>query len=149
MPVAGFEGKVILITGGAGFLGSALTRALARTSCRIILLAHETDPEPAPPDALAEISVIRGDIRDSEVWSSALRGVDHVFHLASQTSAYLANQDPLMDFETNVLPVMRLVENCERQSRPPDIVFAGTVTQVGVPAGVPVDERFQDHPVTV
>ena len=149
MSLGQLEGRSMLVTGASGYVGSALVRALAKISSHLILLAREDRPAPLVPGAQAEISAVAGDIRKTETWSRVLPGIDYVFHLAAQTSTYVANQDPLTDFDFNVLPVMRMLQTCERQELGPGIVFAGTVTQVGVPSEVPVDESFPDHPVTV
>ena len=143
------EGRSMLVTGASGYLGSALVQALAEIPCRLVLLAQEDRPAPVVPGARANVSAVAGDIRKTETWCRVLPGMDYVFHLAAQTSTYVANQDPLTDFDSNVLPVMRLLEMCEGQGLGPGIVFAGTVTQVGIPLEVRVDESLPDHPVTI
>jgi nucleoside-diphosphate-sugar epimerase len=90
-----------------------------------------------------------GDVRAPDLWSAALPGVDVVFHLAGQTSAYVANQDPQLDLEINVRPMLNLLETCRRDRLTPTLVFAGTATEVGMTSQVPVNETLPDNPVTL
>lgn len=148
-PLASYENRRVLITGGTGYIGSSLVRAFATVQCQVTLLVRNAQDIGADADAVADISIISGDIRSRETWSRALEGVDYVFHLASQTSAYMACEDPVMDLNINVLPVLHVLEICRERSLPVRIVFAGTVTEVGVTLQTPVDEAFPDHPTTI
>jgi nucleoside-diphosphate-sugar epimerase len=151
-PAAGFPsledyaGKTILITGGLGFLGSALVGALSSVECRIVLLVRENSPVDIPEDTPAQFSVLRGDIETAEPWEKALQGVDVVFHFAAQTSARLAEKAPMVDLYATVFPMLHMLETCRRLRIKPTTLFAGTVTQVGLPDRLPVDESFQDNP---
>jgi nucleoside-diphosphate-sugar epimerase len=78
-----------------------------------------------------------------------LDSVDHVFHLAAQTSSYVANNDPLADLEANVTPVLQMLEACRQGGLKPAILFSGTATEMGLPQRMPVDESAQDLPITV
>jgi dTDP-L-rhamnose 4-epimerase len=74
----------VLVTGGAGFIGSHVTAALIRTGHEVTVLdvghpaAHRT-----PPDTVAGVPVIRADLRDAPAVAAALRGVDAVVHQAA------------------------------------------------------------------
>lgn len=78
----------VLITGGAGFIGSHLTRRLLRDGCSVRLLDNLTEqvhPDSEPPSYLeSEAELVVGDVRDRQVLSRALRGVDVVVHLAAR-----------------------------------------------------------------
>jgi nucleoside-diphosphate-sugar epimerase len=147
--LASYENRRVLITGGTGYIGSSLVRALQTVPCQVVLLVREGRSVAPGPDTVANISIISGDIRACETWSRALEGVDYVFHLAAQTSAYIASEDPFVDLDINVLPVLHMLETCRERNLPAKIVFAGTVTEVGITLQTPVDESFADHPVTI
>lgn len=147
--IESYAGRTVLITGGAGFIGSALVSALNRISCRLVLLLRPGRIWEPMPDGRAEIVPIHGDIQKRETWRKALEGVDHVFHLAAQTSSYIAHQDPLADLQANVVPVLQMLEACREGGLKPAILFAGTSTQTGMPKELPVDEQARDLPVTV
>ncbi|MGF1429260.1 NAD-dependent epimerase/dehydratase family protein [Kitasatospora sp. LaBMicrA B282] len=77
----------ILLTGGAGFIGSAVARRLVRTGHRVRVLdalLPAVHPDHGAADALpAEVEFVRGDLRDPDTVAAALRGVEAVCHQAA------------------------------------------------------------------
>jgi len=144
-----YSGSTVLVTGGLGFLGSALVTALSSVRCRIVLLVRPGSYTDFPRTSEAERIAIHGDIQTPKPWLQALKGVDYVFHFAAQTSASVANEDPLADFSANVTPVLQMMETCRQQGLKPSVLFSGAVTQMGLSDRLPVDESFPDHPVIV
>ena len=143
-----FSGKTILITGGAGYLAAGLVELLGDIDCRIIRL-HRQGSCPAPVTGNAQIIDVAGDVRDPAIWEQNLAEVDFIFHFAAQTSTYVANADPVADQAVNVLPTLHLLEACRRHGHHPMICFASTVTVIGIPAHLPVDEKHPEHPLTI
>jgi UDP-glucose 4-epimerase len=144
-----YRGKRIVVTGGGGYLGTNLIRALSQTPCDIVRLVRSA-PKPLDVlDAQARIHDVVGDVTDANVWPALLGEADVVFHLAAQTSVAVARRDPLADMAQNVVPVLALLESCRNAASPPFVVFAGTATEVGVTTQVPVNETFTDNPVTI
>jgi nucleoside-diphosphate-sugar epimerase len=92
---------------------------------------------------------VAGDVGDLAVWDAVLQDADVVFHFAGQTSSVAAAANPTSDFDANVAPMRNLLLTCRRLRRRPMVMFAGTVTQAGVPLRLPVDEDAPDHPVTI
>jgi len=140
-------GKKILITGGRGYLGSNLTCLLKDINCRIVRL-DRSEESPRERKGLAEIEDIVCDIRESAVWEKVLDGIDIVFHFAAQTSVYVADERSVDDLKINVLPMVQLLEICKKNNYKPIILFAGTVTEAGIPIKLPVDESHPDKPIT-
>ena len=138
----------MLITGGAGYLAAGLIRGLQDVDCEIICLDRPGKQAP-PVEGTAHIRQMQGDVRHRAAWESALNDVDVIFHLAAQTSVTVAREDPQADFEANVLPMLHLLEICRLKGWRPVVVFAGTVTEAGIPARLPVDETHPDCPVTI
>ena len=143
-----YPGKNIFITGGAGYLATNLVRVLQGINCRIDRLDRQ-DAEFEPINGTAQIRNLIGDVRDPSGWEESLEQADIIFHLAAQTSTYVANADPAADLDSNVLPLLRILELCRTRGWCKTILFASTVTIVGVTLQLPVDETFPDHPVTV
>jgi UDP-glucose 4-epimerase len=141
------EGKCVLVTGASGYLASNLTKSLQNISCTLRRLTRKPDLPVINGKAIVEY--IQGEITEASVWRQAMQGVDIVFHFAGQTSVYVADEDPDIDYRVNVLPMLHMLETCKNIEGQPDIIFAGTSTQVGLPENLPVDEMFQDKPITI
>jgi UDP-glucose 4-epimerase len=100
-----------LVTGGAGFIGSHLTRALLASGRRVTVLDNlsvgrrEVVPEAA--------RFVHGDIRDSGAVADALAGVDTVFHLAAQVTIRGSFDRFYEDLDTNVMGTARLLRELD------------------------------------
>ncbi len=143
-----YNNKRILITGGRGYLGSILTNMLSHVGCKIIRLGR-SEVDQSTKGFKVDLTDIKGDIRDKKTWVDNLEHIDYVFHFAAQTSVYKAEQDAFEDFRSNVLPMLHLLEVCKKNQWQPSVLFAGTVTEAGIPTAIPVDESCPDQPVTV
>ncbi len=80
------SGKRVLVTGGAGFVGSHTVDALLRAGHAVRIydnLAPQVHPEGVPDYLARDAEFIRGDVRDREKLREAVRGVDVIFHLAA------------------------------------------------------------------
>ena len=146
-PMHGLTGKTIAVTGASGFIGGALVKRLTRLDCTIIRVSR-AEPPGLMGSGPASITDVRGDVADRAVWDR-LGHADVIFHCAAQTSAAVAAQDPSQDFRNNVVPMQQLLGRCRERARRPIVVFAGTVTQVGIAARIPVNEDAADQPVTI
>ncbi len=142
-----FEGRRLLITGGAGYIATSVLGCLRGSGAHVIRFDR---PGAAFPPAGAGVTVedITGDVTHTSTWD-LLERVDVVIHLAGQTSTYAANADPAADFELNVRPMLGLLERCRQHRRRVDVLFAATATQVGVTTEWPVDEAHADRPATI
>ncbi|MBU2489972.1 MAG: SDR family NAD(P)-dependent oxidoreductase, partial [Proteobacteria bacterium] len=86
----------VLVTGGAGFIGSHTVDALLEKGHEVRILDNLQKPvhlAGKPPWVPREAEFVLGDVRDPDAWSKCLNGMDAVFHLA-------AYQDYLPDFST-------------------------------------------------
>lgn len=144
-----YKNKTVMITGGFGYIGSSVARALSRIACSIILVEKEDRETSIIPNGTAEISAVKADVREKDIWKDLLKGVDVLFHFAAQTSSKLADENPSMDAAINLFPVIDIVETCKEKKLSPHIVFSGTVTEVGFTDTYPVDESYKDAPITI
>ena len=144
-----YEGRTVLITGGRGYIGSALTLALNEISCRLILLDQSAASQWKPETDKAEVLLLHGDVSEISTWEKALSGVDYVFHLAAREYYYRSGYDPESDLISNVLPVLHLLEVCRKQNCKPKIVFASSANLYGAVDSLPVNEKFRDNPLTM
>lgn len=141
--------KNVLITGANGYIGSSLVKKLSRGNCNLLLLSRKDITANFPSKNKANIKIVKGDITKKNIWTNLLKDIDIVFHMAAQTSSYVANRDPLFDLKTNVVPVINLIETCLKKNLPPDIIFAGTVTEVGFTNHGKINENHKDLPMTI
>lgn len=142
-----FSDKRILVTGASGYLATNLVNTLKNVNCTIIRLTRGKSL--LPVDGKANIKDVTGDLRNKQTWQQAMEGVDIVYHFAAQTSVYVAEENPFADLESNVLPMLNLLESCREKQSHPIIIFSGTVTEAGLCEKLPVDETCPDHPITV
>ncbi|MCA9729509.1 MAG: NAD-dependent epimerase/dehydratase family protein [Candidatus Eisenbacteria bacterium] len=128
----------ILITGGAGFIGSHAALHFARKgwSVRILdnlsrgRLLHKDDPNARHNwDRLGadpRIERIEGDVRSAESLAAAVDGVDAVLHAAAQTAVTTSTVDPATDFETNAAGTFRVLDAIRRTGRKASLLYCST-----------------------
>jgi len=108
-------GRQVLVTGGAGFVGSHLVEALLRQGHRVRVLdalvpqVHGVGGRP-PAYLPKEAEFIRGDVRDREVWQRALAGVEVVFHDAAEVGVGQSMYEIVRYVEANTLGTALLLE---------------------------------------
>lgn len=142
-------GKKILITGANGYIGSAVAKKLSLIDCSLFLLSRTGNVPSFVSKPKTKIKIIKADITQKNVWTSFLEHIDIVFHFAAQTSSQVANKKPLFDLKINVLPVINLIDTCIHYKLFPNIIFAGTVTEVGFTEKGKINEEYKDSPITI
>ena len=94
----------VLITGGAGYIGSVLTKELLCKGFEVLVLDKFMYRQNSLLDCCSHenFSIIRGDIRDRETLSKAMKGADFIIHLAALVGAPLCNSDLTAAVTTNL-----------------------------------------------
>jgi len=121
-----------LITGGAGFVGVNLARALAADGQQVTVYDDLTRPgvehnvEGLIDEYGRQIDLVPGDLRDEQTLAGVVDGVDAVFHLAGQTAVTTSLRDPSHDFEVNATGTINLLEHLRDRASSPPMVFAST-----------------------
>lgn len=144
---AGFANRRVLITGGLGFIGSALAIELVRLGARVTVLdsllpeygGNRFNVEPVRDQLDINIS----DMRDQHSLEILVQDQDLIFHLAGQVSHGDSMRDPQLDLAVNCVSSMNLVEACRRRNPGVRLVYTSTRQVYGVPQKLPVTE---DHP---
>jgi nucleoside-diphosphate-sugar epimerase len=135
------------VTGGRGYIGAALAQALTPIACRLVLVDRSPERDWRPDPGLARCSVVNRDLSDPGAWETLLRGADCVFHLAGTEYVRAPDADPLLDFQSNALPGIRLVEVGRALGVRPRIVCASSVNVVGLADLLPVGEQHRERPL--
>jgi UDP-N-acetylglucosamine 4,6-dehydratase/5-epimerase len=110
-----FEGKKILITGGTGSLGTALTKRLLKTNVETIRIFSRDEWKQVKMQSEITDNRLRffiGDVRDKERLSRALKDVNIVIHAAALKQMPVAEYNPFEAVKTNVLGTENLIASC-------------------------------------
>ena len=150
---AAFGGAHVMITGGAGLIGSALARRLVALGAEVLLVDSMV---PEAGANLANIADISGrvqlniaDIRDTAAMRELFTGQDFLFDLAGQTSHLDSMNAPEHDLAVNCTAQLQLLELCRAVVPAVTIVHAGTRQIYGRPRYLPVDEEHPLRPADV
>lgn len=148
-----FRGRRVLITGGLGFIGSALAHRLVAGGAQVTLV------DSLNPDYGGHLFNIAGiedkvrvnisDVRDHHSMKVLIQGQDFLFNLAGQTSHMDSMRDPETDLEINCRAQLSILEACRHHNPGIRIVFASTRQMYGRPDYLPVDEKHLLRPVDV
>ena len=137
------EYKRALVTGGCGFIGSHLTRALLSLGKEVAVLDSCSS---GSADNLAPgASLSRGDVRDLEVVKSATRDADVVFHLAANANGTRSVEDPKWDFEINALGTVNVLV-AAMEAGVKRLVYVSSAAVYGTPQTFPVAETHPTEP---
>lgn len=139
-------GGHVLVTGGAGFIGSNLADRLSQLGHRV--LVYDSLQRPGVETNLAWlrqrhpelISATTADITDRAAIADAVADCQAVFHLAAQVAVTTSLDDPQTDFEVNVCGTLQLLEALRRRSVPPPLIFASTNKVYGDLADIALDD---------
>jgi UDP-glucose 4-epimerase len=140
----------ILVTGGAGFIGSHLVDELVSRGFGITILDNlstGTLVNIEPHLAKGDIRLMQGDVRNTQEVRSALRDIDAVFHLAAITSVPYSIKEPVVTNDVNVTGTRNLLEasNSRDVKR---FIFISTCAVYGDPQYLPVDEKHPLNPMS-
>ena len=142
----------ILLTGGAGYIGSHTAVALTERGHEVILLDNFRNAERDVPERLRRLTgrafaVIEADIRDSVAVTAALAAfpVDAVIHFAALKAVGESEADPLLYYDMNIVGTIRLLEAMQARGVG-RIVFSSSATVYGQPDSSPI---LEDAPLRV
>jgi UDP-glucose-4-epimerase GalE len=137
--------RAILVTGGAGYIGSHTLRALKAQGCEPVCFDNLST---GYRELAGDFPFYRGDLAHPEEIDAvfAERKISAVIHFASHALVEESWRNPHKYYHDNILYALNLLESMRRfEVRP--IVFSSTCATYGVPAQIPIDETAPLHPV--
>jgi nucleoside-diphosphate-sugar epimerase len=135
--------SIYLVTGGAGFIGSAIVRALAGGGHRVRVLDNYSSGVRENLNGLREVEVIEGDIRDDSRLGRALEGVSVVFHQAAIASVPASVADPLLTHDVNVTGTLKVLQ-AARKAGTRRVVYAASSAAYG---DTPTSPKVETMPI--
>ena len=133
----------VLVTGGAGFIGSNIVKLLDQRDYEIVVFDNLSTGYKTNLDEFSNIELIVGDIRDRHTLNLAMKGCRIVFHLAASVGNVKSLQNPIEDSEVNVLGNLNILESA-RLNGVKKIVYSSSAAIFGEPQYQPIDEK---HPI--
>ncbi|AEH36954.1 NAD-dependent epimerase/dehydratase family protein [Halopiger xanaduensis] len=135
--------KEILITGGAGFIGSNIVEALVDENEVRVLDNLSSGSRSNVPD---EATLIEGDIRNDDDLDRATADVDVIFHQAALISVEKSMHHPELTHDINVTATLKLLKRAHDESA--RFVFASSAAVYGQPESVPISEDAPTNPTS-
>ncbi len=134
----------VLVTGGAGFIGSNLTKALYKLGHDVTVLDDLSSSGRKRPDI--KVRFFNGSIGDVALINKLIKGVDVVFHLAAAGIIQLSLENPVLYFENNVMNGITLLE-AMRRNGVKKIVYSSSSGVYGEPQRIPIREDDPKNPI--
>ena len=145
MPPFDWQGKNVLVTGSAGFLGAWLTEELLQRGASVVALIRDFVPDSRVyTENLADkICIVAGKVEDYPLVERVLNEyeIEIVFHLAAQSIVQTANNNPLSSFESNIKGTWTLLEACRRNEQVKKIIVASSDKAYGDHKALPYTEE--------
>ena len=135
----------VLVTGGAGYVGSVVVEELLREGHEVVVLDNLSQGHREA--VLPEARFVLGDLSNRGRLAELLsEGFDAVMHMAAETVIEYSMSDPRRYFETNVIGGINLLEamlqtGCRR------LVFSSSAAVYGEPKSIPIEEEHPQNPV--
>jgi nucleoside-diphosphate-sugar epimerase len=141
------RGKLYLVTGGAGFIGSNVVEGLVRRRDRVRVLENFSTGRPENLAGLDGVEVIEGDLRDLAQVRRAVVGVEGVFHQAALRSVPRSVDDPVSTNDVNVGGTLNLLM-ASREAGVRRVVYASSSSAYGNDPALPKVETLPANPIS-
>lgn len=135
----------VLVTGGAGFIGSSLVESLLQLEDKIIVYDNLSTGRKDNISSLLDsqnFTLMQADMLDPTSLRKAVDDCDIVFHLAANSEVRIGTTDTKIDYEQNVLATYNLLEAMRKSQRCKKIVFTSTSAIYGDAKVIPTSERY-------
>jgi len=140
----------VLVTGGAGFIGSHLVDRLVNSGYNVRVMDNLSTGKLTNILEHIEngtVDFVEGDIKDLEQVKNCVHGVDAVLHLAAVTSVSFSVKNPTLTYETNAAGTLNLLVALAKE-RVGKFVFISSCAVYGEPQYLPIDEIHPTNPIS-
>ena len=137
----------VLVTGGAGFIGSHTTKLLLSQGHRVTVLDNFSNGKLENLPEHQGLRLVVGDITDPAAVAVALKGTDRVLHLAAQVSVVNSVEEPVRSCRDNLLGFVTVLDGA-RRSGVKRFVYASSAAVYGQPAELPLRESSATAPAS-
>src|SRR5262245_34408280 len=136
----------VLVTGGAGFIGSHLADGVLAAGHQVVVVDNESTGK--SENVPAGATYIRGDVANPHELEAAFEmGLDAVCHIAGQVSIIRSFTDPVADLRTNVEGTLNTIRLCLKY-KVPRLLFASSMTNYGQTEVLPIPETHPCAPTS-
>lgn len=142
--IKGYKNKSVLVTGGAGFIGSCLVRKLIDIDADVTVLDNFSSGTMGnlPKN---KIKILKADVRDKHAIQKAVENKEIIFHLAAKPFIPFCYKTPREVVEVNMLGTLNLLE-AVKAKKPESIVYLSTSEVYGTAKYTPMDENHPTNP---
>ncbi len=133
-----FTGKTVLVTGGAGFIGSNVVCRIARTGGKVIVLDDLFTGDLSNIDEGIPYEFIKGSVTDYNLVRDLMARCDYVAHLAAR-NIIISTKNPFEDYSTNIGGTLNILM-AARETKPKRIVYSSSASIYGNPKILPILE---------
>ncbi|UCE09237.1 MAG: NAD-dependent epimerase/dehydratase family protein, partial [Candidatus Thorarchaeota archaeon] len=145
-----FQDTRVLVTGGAGFIGSHTVDQLMNEGAHVRVLDDFSDSDDSNIEYWKgenRFELVVGDIRNPDVVSNALEDITYVFHMAAKVSIPLSVERPHYVFDVNVMGTSNLLDQCRKRDIE-KVVFPSSASVYGDVASLPIVESASTNPIS-
>ncbi|MBI5355559.1 MAG: NAD-dependent epimerase/dehydratase family protein [Candidatus Aenigmarchaeota archaeon] len=136
----------VLVTGGAGFIGSHLSEELSKNHDVVALDSLVAGSGNIGLLKQRGVKIIKGDVGDAKLAMRALEGIDVCYHFAADPDVRKSTESPLENCRTNILGTLNILQAC-RKNNVKKFVFASTSAVYGM-AKTPTPETAKPDPIS-
>jgi len=136
--------KNILLLGGGGFIGTALTRRLCENNFNVHILSKHFPARESEPNMI----FYQGNLDDNKILEQVLPECKTVIHLASSTTPGSSSRQPALEADKNITPTLRFLDILQGYENVHIIFVSSGGTLYGNPESTPVDETYPANPLS-
>jgi len=135
-----YKDKKVLVTGGAGFVGCNLVRALSKLNANITIIDDLFTGSRDNLKDIAKYKFIKGDIRDEKLIKKLVPEFEYIFHLAAR-NIIISTKNPKEDYSVNTGGTLNLLLGLRESHKIKKFIYASSVSIYGNPEYLPINEN--------